>query len=541
MFKALCEATFEDIQENAASVDMSFESEGEDVIEEEVDGEATHHEDVVKGTSTNEMMSQFYQKKIEESSSACPAGDRTAQTSAPAAERAKAAWTPATINGGNAKGPEIIDLEAEDTRTKKKAIALDLPPPGSPKAKVPSSLSKVKKQAKSVEAIESKVTFSDVGGMEKVLVDICKLLVHLKHPEIYDRVGVTPPKGFLLHGPPGCGKTLLANAVAGQLKLPLIKLAGTEVVSGVSGEAEKTLRELFEQAVATAPCLLFIDEIDAIAGRRDQASKSMESRIVSQLLSCLDDVEGRVVVIGATNCPEKLDPALRRAGRFEKEIALGIPDEKARKAILQVLTTSLNLEQGFDTGMLARVTPGYVGADLSALCREAALIAVNRIFKSLSTTQSALNHPSSESVDSARELNELLHLMDNPETLTAETLSNIAVTFHDFEAALRLVQPSAKREGFATVPDVTWDDIGALSSIREELELSILAPVNHPEVTKALEMESPTGILLCGPPGCGKTLLAKAVANQAGINFISVKGPELLNMVKHGDFFFRVK
>ena len=384
--------------------------------------------------------------------------------------------------------------------------------------------------------VESKTTFADLGGMDSVLIKVLDLLLHLKHPEIYRYIGVTPPRGFLLHGPPGCGKTLLANAIAGQLKLPLIKLAATEIVSGVSGESESKLRDLFEEATSNAPCILFIDEIDAITQRRDHAHKGMESRIVGQLLACMDDLnekksteDSHVVVIGATNRPDTLDPALRRAGRFEREISLGIPDEKSRSEILKVLTAKLNTN--IDLNLLARKCPGYVGADMSSLCREAATIAVNRIFKQLQTNAEIEPLNDNQNIDVTKQkLNFLLNWLDNTTPLSSEDLSSVSIDMSDFESALKLVQPSAKREGFATVPGVTWDDIGALNDVREELELSILAPVNHPEVTKALGLESPSGILLCGPPGCGKTLLAKAVANQAGINFISVKGPELLNM-----------
>ena len=384
--------------------------------------------------------------------------------------------------------------------------------------------------------VESKTTFADLGGMDSVLIKVLDLLLHLKHPEIYRYIGVTPPRGFLLHGPPGCGKTLLANAIAGQLKLPLIKLAATEIVSGVSGESESKLRDLFEEATSNAPCILFIDEIDAITQRRDHAHKGMESRIVGQLLACMDDLnekksteDSHVVVIGATNRPDTLDPALRRAGRFEREISLGIPDEKARSEILKVLTAKLNTN--VDLNLLARKCPGYVGADMSSLCREAATIAVNRIFKQLQSTAEIEPLNDNQNIETTKQkLNFLLNWLDNTTPLSSEDLLSVSIDISDFESALKLVQPSAKREGFATVPGVTWDDIGALNDVREELELSILAPVNHPEVTKALGLESPSGILLCGPPGCGKTLLAKAVANQAGINFISVKGPELLNM-----------
>uniref|UniRef100_A0A8C1NIF5 Nuclear VCP like n=1 Tax=Cyprinus carpio TaxID=7962 RepID=A0A8C1NIF5_CYPCA len=358
----------------------------------------------------------------------------------------------------------------------------------------------------------------------RLLQEVCKLLIHMRHPEVYQRLGVVPPRGFLLHGPPGCGKTLLAQAVAGEVGLPMLKVSAPELVSGVSGESEQKLRELFEQAISSAPCILFIDEIDAITPKREIASKDMERRIVAQLLTCMDDLNSlsepaQVLVIGATNRPDSLDPALRRAGRFDREICLGIPDEAARLKILKTLCRKITLTEDFDYRQLARLTPGYVGADLMALCREAAMTSVNRI----------LLQPSSEDVTKA-DLEQLLSLLKRNETLSEEQLSGLCVLMSDFKTSLSRVQPSAKREGFATVPDVTWEDVGALQDIREELNMAIMAPINNPEHFRALGLNTPAGVLLAGPPGCGKTLLAKAVANESGLNFISVKGPELLNM-----------
>ncbi|XP_072526569.1 nuclear valosin-containing protein-like isoform X1 [Salminus brasiliensis] len=459
-------------------------------------------------------------------------------------------------------------------------------------ADIEASIMTKKARTKAPELQHSTVKFEDVGGNEETLTELCRLLIHMRHPEVYQQLGVVPPRGFLLHGPPGCGKTLLAQAVAGEMELPMLKVSAPELVSGVSGESEQKLRELFEQAVSSAPCVLFIDEIDAITPKREVASKDMERRIVAQLLTCMDDlnslsVPAQVLVIGATNRPDALDPALRRAGRFDREICLGIPDEGTRLRILQTLCRKLRLPADFDFRQLARLTPGFVGADLMALCREAAMIAVNRVLLQQLETgspasndidpsphtpelqapeeqnqEASTNLPVQQSItDDAQhdvstecqdmsvslsvadgdglaeslmtqegELVQLLALLKRSESLSEEQLAGLCILMDDFKASLASVQPSAKREGFATVPDVTWDDIGALQDIREELTMAILAPVRNPEQFKALGLSAPAGVLLAGPPGCGKTLLAKAVANESGLNFISVKGPELLNM-----------
>ncbi|XP_053690106.1 nuclear valosin-containing protein-like [Sabethes cyaneus] len=623
--------------------------------------------------------------------------------------------------------------------------------------------------------------FEDVGGMDHILRDLCELLLHVKHPEVYRHIGLPAPRGFLLHGPPGSGKTLLAQAIAGQLKIGLIEIPATELVAGVSGESEERIREVFEQAAILSPCVLFIDEIDAISANRINAQKDMERRIVAQLLSSLDGLsklEGGdgVLVIGATNRPDALDPALRRVGRFDQEISLGIPDREARAHILKIICRNLKIEQTIDFDELAKLTPGYVGADLLALATRAATTAIKRMLtererqqliaeakkqvelevlrrkrqleaatgtlrkeeddddvaimevdeaasqvvakkggnlngdvsaddvvaleddveevvnldddkddvqasaeavekqaveepkidelkenkddsakkdevaateekkeqeqpdsaeakpvegekmddseatvaavkddgeangekpdeslkkadidgdvemvadsstsgdkvvaeeveeeittqaveKVPAETSGAEEKPETEPVqveqtktaeepsfeqmeqeleenvlaDSAINfppnmltLDKLLNLLlDHSNPLPDEELDSLYIEKEDFLQSIKSVQPSAKREGFITVPDVTWDDIGSLVDIREELKLAILAPVKFPHRLKLLGLSSPSGVLLCGPPGCGKTLLAKAVANEAGINFISVKGPELLNM-----------
>jgi ribosome biogenesis ATPase len=362
--------------------------------------------------------------------------------------------------------------------------------------------------------MDPKITFEDFGGISTVIEQIKKLMFHLRHPILYTTIGIEPPRGFLLHGPPGVGKTMIVEAIANDLKIPCLKCGATEIVAGISGESEEKIRELFNLAKSMRPCLLFIDEIDAITPKRENASKEMERRIVTQLLTSLDNLgsadSSGIMVIGATNRPDAIDPALRRAGRFDREISLGIPDEKARVDILKVLCNKVKLSENFDFQQLAHKTPGYVGADLKSLIRESAINALERVLLL-------------QKIDINSSIN-------NEEFNVEEISSVLSIEMNDFDVALKQIQPSSKREGFATVPDVTWSDVGALSDVREELQLSILAPVRYQEDVKSLGLSTSVGILLCGPPGCGKTLLAKAIANESGINFISVKGPELLNM-----------
>ncbi|XP_065445447.1 nuclear valosin-containing protein-like [Chrysemys picta bellii] len=454
------------------------------------------------------------------------------------------------------KSKDLSFLESEGKKTKSKRRKRRKEESQDVDEEIESVLRKQKVKTKGPELQFPLVKFDDVGGSDETLKEVCKMLIHVRHPEVYNHLGVVPPRGFLLHGPPGCGKTLLAQAIAGELELPMLKVAATEIVSGVSGESEQKLRELFEQAVSNAPCILFIDEIDAITPKREVASKDMERRIVAQLLTCMDDLNNlaataQVLVIGATNRPDSLDPALRRAGRFDREICLGIPDEAARERILQTLCRKLRLPESFDFHYLAHMTPGYVGADLMALCREAAMCTVNRVLikleeqkwkgvqagearteQNLKTGTEALVEQDTKhsELPAKDELQRLLELLKEQDPLLEEQLQKLCIEMNDFIVALSSVQPSAKREGFVTVPDVTWADVGALEDIREELTMAILAPVRNPEQFKALGLTAPAGVLLAGPPGCGKTLLAKAVANESGLNFISVKGPELLNM-----------
>ncbi|KAG7352634.1 AAA ATPase domain containing protein [Nitzschia inconspicua] len=369
--------------------------------------------------------------------------------------------------------------------------------------------------------------YTDLGGMEDVLRQIRQLVEYpLVRPELYRHLGVDPPRGVLLRGPPGCGKTHLANSIAGELDVPYFRVSAPELVSGMSGESEARIRELFQAASDSAPSIVFLDELDAIAPKRSESgsSRGMEKRMVAQLLTCMDMLDPKynrqaspVIVLGATNRSDSIDPALRRAGRFDKEILLGVPDEEARIGILKTMTKDMKLDGDFDFKVLARRTPGYVGADVRSLTKEAAVIAINRIFKDVLKDQKL---PSDMANGKDR-------MRLGP--LSAEEMEPLFITMEDFLEAIPLVQPSSKREGFATVPDVSWDDIGALNSVREELTLSVLEPIRNPEKFQALGIPLPAGVMLYGPPGCGKTLLAKAIANESGANFISVKGPELLD------------
>lgn len=383
--------------------------------------------------------------------------------------------------------------------------------------------------------------YADLGGVQDVLQQIRQLIEYpLIRPELYHHLGVDPPRGVLLRGPPGCGKSHLANAVAGQMGLPFFRVSAPELVSGMSGESEGRIRDLFQAASDTAPSLVFMDELDAIAPKRSDG-KGMEKRMVAQLLTSMDMVapkynrnQAAVIILGATNRPDAMDPALRRAGRFDKEIVLGVPDEGARKAILQAMTKSMRLSGDFDFKKLARLTPGYVGADVRSLTKESAVIAINRIFRDVLSDDIMPSRQMMAGADQAMEV-DTESTAAIPESdgvivpLTPAEMDPLYVTMDDFLQAIPLVQPSSKREGFATVPDVSWDDIGALGSVREELTLSVLEPIRNPEKFAALGLTLPAGVLLFGPPGCGKTLLAKAIANESGANFLSVKGPELLD------------
>lgn len=370
--------------------------------------------------------------------------------------------------------------------------------------------------------------------MDEVVTQLMELVgMPILHPEIYSTTGVEPPRGVLLHGPPGCGKTTIANALAGDLKVPFISISAPSVVSGMSGESEKKIRELFEEAKSLAPCIIFFDEIDAITPKREGAQREMERRIVAQMLTCIDELSidktngAPVIIIGATNRPDSLDPALRRAGRFDREICLNVPNELSRLHILKKMTSTLKTDGELNFHKLAKMTPGYVGADLKALTAAAGICAIKRIFSSLSNDDVSVEGIDPDDLLSMSTIQKFL--LKHPSPLTLEQLAPLAITYQDFLTALPTIQPTAKREGFATVPDVTWESVGALSHIRIELNMAIVQPIRSPGIYEKVGIHAPAGVLMWGPPGCGKTLLAKAVANESRANFISIKGPELLN------------
>ena len=379
------------------------------------------------------------------------------------------------------------------------------------------------------------VNLDDLGGVDHVIKQLEDLIVlPLFKPEIYVTSKIQPTRGLLLHGPPGCGKTMIANAFAAELGVPFISLSAPSIVSGMSGESEKALREHFEEAKKMAPCLVFLDEIDAITPKRESAQREMEKRIVAQLLTCMDDLAlektgGKaVVVLAATNRPDALDPALRRGGRFDKEINLGVPNEAVREQIIRALTRQMVLSEDFNFGYLAKLTPGFVGADLNDLVSTAGSAAIKRFLDTLKTESNEMDIDE-DVVPTSATVAELRRLIKRAKGPTEAETTTISITLDDFLTAIPKIQPSSKREGFATIPDTTWADIGALRPVREELLTAIVEPIRNPEKYQRVGITAPTGVLLWGPPGCGKTLLAKAVANESRANFISVKGPELLN------------
>lgn len=351
------------------------------------------------------------------------------------------------------------------------------------------------------------VTYEDLGGLHEEIKKVREMIeLPLKHPELFDRLGIEPPKGVLLHGPPGTGKTLLARAVANESRATFLPLNGPEIMSKWYGQSEENLRKIFEQAEKQAPAIIFIDEVDSIAPKRERVQGEVERRVVSQLLTLMDGLKsrGKVIVIAATNRPNSLDPALRRPGRFDREIEIAVPNKDGRKEILQIHTRGMPIAKDVDLNKLAEITYGYVGADLAAICKEAAMHALRRIVPDISDIKE-----------------------DKP--LPKEVLEKLTVTQKDMEYALKMVEPSAMREVLIEIPKVKWSDIGGLEDTKEKLKEMIEWPLKYPDSFKRLGIRPPTGVLLYGPPGCGKTMLAKAVANESGINFISIKGPEVIS------------
>lgn len=362
----------------------------------------------------------------------------------------------------------------------------------------------VKEEPVKEAEIISKVTYEDIGGLKNELQKVREMIeLPLKHPEMFDRLGIEPPKGVLLHGPPGTGKTLIAKAVANESGASFHSILGPEIVSKFYGQSEENLRKTFEEAQKTAPSIVFIDEIDSIAPKREEVSGEVERRVVAQLLTLMDGLKGRgkVIVIAATNRPDAVDSAMRRPGRFDREIVIGVPDRNGRKEILQVHTRSMPLSKTFNIDYLADVTHGFVGADLAALAREAAMKTLRRYLPDI----------------------------DLEKPIPAETLEKMEVTMEDFKNALKGIEPSALREVFIETPNVKWDDVGGLENTKQKLKEVVEWPLKNAEAFKRMGIKPPKGILLFGAPGTGKTLLAKAVATESEANFISVKGPELIS------------
>ncbi|HEX7031412.1 MAG TPA: CDC48 family AAA ATPase, partial [Nitrososphaera sp.] len=349
------------------------------------------------------------------------------------------------------------------------------------------------------------VTYEDVGGLKQEVQKVREMIdLPLRHPELFKRLGVQAPRGVLLHGPPGTGKTLLAKAIANETNANFYSISGPEIMSKFYGESEANLRQVFQQAEKNAPSIIFIDELDAIAPKREEVTGEVERRVVAQLLSLMDGLSsgGKVVVIGATNRVNAIDPALRRAGRFDREIELGVPDRDGRLEILQIHTRGMPLAQDVDLEKLADITHGFVGADIAAVAKEAAMSALRRVLPEIDLSQ---------------------------EKIPREILNKIEVTMEDFTEVLKDMEPSAMREVFVEVPDVKWEDVGGLEEVKQELKEAVEWPLTYEGLFKHAHATPPKGIFLYGPPGTGKTLLAKAVASESQANFISIKGPELLS------------
>ena len=364
---------------------------------------------------------------------------------------------------------------------------------------------KIGSMTQAVDATIPRITYDDLGGLKNEVQKIREMVeLPMRHPELFEKIGVEAPKGVLLYGPPGTGKTLLAKAVAGETNANFTSLSGPEIMGKYYGESEERIRDIFKQAEENSPSIIFIDEIDSIAPKREEVTGEVEKRIVSQLLTLLDGMKsrGKVVVIAATNRPDSIDPALRRPGRFDREIEIGIPDEEGRQDILAIHTRGMPIDDKVKLDGIAKITHGFVGADLEILAKEAAMRSLRKILPDIDLDQ---------------------------EKISADILQKIKVTEDDFRDALKEVKPSALREVLVEIPNVTWDDVGGLEELKEELKETVEWPIKHKEAFDYVDVEAPKGVLLYGPPGTGKTLIAKALAKTTESNFISIKGPELLS------------
>ncbi|MHA2243646.1 MAG: CDC48 family AAA ATPase [Candidatus Hodarchaeales archaeon] len=349
-----------------------------------------------------------------------------------------------------------------------------------------------------------RVTYEDIGGLSEEIKRVREMIeLPMKHPELFERLGIDPPKGVLLHGPPGTGKTLLAKAVANESGVNFVSIAGPEIMSKFYGESEQRIREIFQQSEEKAPSIIFIDELDSIAVKREEVTGEVERRVVAQLLALMDGLKsrGKVIVIGATNRPNALDPALRRPGRFDREIELGVPDRNGRYEVLLIHTRGMPLGEDVDLKELAAKTHGFVGADISALAKEAAMHTLRKVLPNID--------------------------FDKP--LTPDILSKLIVSKENFDEALKITEPSAMREVLLEIPNTHWYDVGGLNDVKQKLIEAVEWPISHPEIFQKHGITPPHGILLYGPPGTGKTLLAKAVATESQANFIAIRGPELLS------------
>ena len=358
---------------------------------------------------------------------------------------------------------------------------------------------------KTVDSSVPRITYDELGGLKNEVQKIREMVeLPMRHPELFDKIGVEAPKGVLLYGPPGTGKTLLAKAVAGETNAHFISLSGPEIMGKHYGESEERIREIFSQAEENSPSIIFIDEIDSIAPKRDEVSGELEKRIVSQLLTLMDGMKsrGKVVVIAATNRPDSIDPALRRPGRFDREIEIGIPDNDGRLDILSIHTRGMPINEKVNLKQISKTTHGFVGADLEILSKEAAMRSLRRILPEIDLEE---------------------------DKISSEILQKIEITNDDFKEALKEVRPSALREVQVQIPDVNWDDVGGLDELKDELREAVEWPIKHKEAYDYVDVEAPKGVLLHGPPGTGKTLIAKALAKMTESNFISIKGPELLS------------